>query len=56
MDKEYIYIYLTKTKAYIYFKGTHTHNGMLYNLKKEGNLPLAAILMNLENSMLSEIN
>ena len=46
----YIYIYI-----YIY---THTHNGILLRHKKEKNeiLPFAAVWMDLEGIMLSEIS
>ena len=35
---------------------THTHTGILLSLKQEGNLPFATTGINLEDSMLSEIN
>ena len=35
---------------------THTHTGILFSLKQEGNLPFATTGINLEDSMLSEIN
>ena len=55
MDKEYIYRYLT-SKKHIYTTRTHTHTmGYYSTLKRKEILPLATILMNLEDFMLSEV-
>lgn len=35
---------------------THTHNGILFNLKKEGILLFPATLMSLQDIMLNEIS
>ena len=56
MDKEYIYRYLT-SKKHIYTTRAHTHTmGYYSTLKRKEILPLATILMNLENFMLSEVS
>ena len=44
MDKEHVACIL------------HTHTGILFSLKQEGNLPFVTTGINLEDSMLSEIN
>ena len=44
-------MYFTHTHTH-----THTHRGILFSLKQEGNLPFATTGINLEDSMLSEIN
>ena len=54
MDKEHVACILhTHTHTHTY---THTHRGILFSLKQEGNLPFATTGINLEDSMLSEIN
>ena len=57
MDKGYIYIYLTG-KKHIYTTRAHTHTqwDIIAPLKSKEILPLATILMNLENFMLTELN